>query len=1324
MGWLSRLNPFAPAPTDAAKAIRVLESRLEKLTKESLEPIDPPFLKPSDYYDDWYPERRAFPRGYPQDKKYGENWPIIRHEEDLRLARGTSRLLSETNPLCIGFLNHVTNFVVGSGFKWHVGLKGQKGDKDNKDPAVIEGQRFLDDFRALNGWGDTGEVSVGDGTDDDDSPSTDLEAEAYSSAMSDGEFFLRLFPGDGSTNGVPMVRRVNPECVYCPPGEMQQGPWSFGIETDPDDRQRRLNYHVADPDDYPANGEIVRAGEIVHLKLNSVSDVKRGVPDFWPLEHEARHIRKLWQNMSEVSAILSAIAYIRQHAAGVTGTQISRIVDATATGRDFRVPLSGDRAGGDSYRSYTRMDGGTVIDVTNGQEWVPPPIAAGIPGFTQAMQATLRIFGLRWGCPEYFSGDASNANFASTLVAGGPFERATQRRQRQFRIFQGNLASRVLLFGVKAGRLKREDVQRLSIAIDPPAVAIANKSEDTSRRATLNQAGVLSVRTWAAEEGLDPEAEAAQIKAEKAAAEPPPGMGGGGPGAPVPGGEPQPDAGGGMDLATLLGEDKRRVSKAVRESFNETDHPRDDNGRFVSGSDVADAKGDPAKEKALRDRVTDPEQRAKLDAELGGGAKSGPTPQEAAADRLYAAEYETWGKIEGNLESDIDTPEALARATDEVDENRRMLDQFAYELADTLAEIGASDKAVDGVRAVLKKGLPVVDKLGEQYKAAAAELLATNRAMEAAEREESEYEYQAEEDDPEPEEDGEPVEPPDPNDYRYDITQDDDAPDVPDKPDQADYKYDIGTDSNAPPDPDDTEPAEPAPDADEEEWDAYYAARDEWQADYKAAKEERAEYEAEQKAKAKAKYKAAKAEYKAAVKARDQYEAEKTAEWDAKYDAAAEAHEAGRRPVKPPPPVDRTPELQAATKAAQKAVAAAERKTAAVVYRYDQAVSDLEGRLHDYATTQAEKVDYPMSESVITEATPTTEAVEQPDPEADDVTDAGLVSMAMLKAKLTGDDDLIDQLAELADDPDGLQSLLDELAIASAPKEEAEGPGRTPPRPGLVWKDATKRWVRDPEAGGVKKPKAGAAEPKAKAPTKAQQAKATKAANMATAKDAVQAALADPSSVQPEQLSQLAGHLKTMTVAELKGHLQGVIGKVPKTKGAIVDRLIEHVKGGGGAKPAGKPDITSHSDDELRAEFERRFGKVSAPAERPAEQPAPAPRQQQPKAEPKRAELPEAAKAVVADVEQHIRQWANGGEWQQRYDEANEAGSIDQMYADHQQRVSALMGQLDAAGLSGQQWKDIGQRVAGYRDKTGAAARLSVLDKLTQPIRILIGRKL
>jgi len=230
------------------------------------------------------------------------------------------------------------------------------------------------------------------------------------------------------------------------------------------------------------------------------------------------------------------------------------------------------------------------------------------------------------------------------------------------------------------------------------------------------------------------------------------------------------------------------------------------------------------------------------------------------------------------------------------------------------------------------------------------------------------------------------------------------------------------------------------------------------------------------------------------------------------------------------------------------------------------------------------------------------EAVEQPDPEDGDVTDAGLVSLAMVKAKAEGDDELLDQLAALADDPEALESLLDQLAIDAEPKQESSSAGRTPPRPGLVWKDATKRWVRDPSA------------------SKAAPKKTAKAANMATAKGAVVAALADPSSVQPEQLSDLAGHLKSMTVAELKGHLKGVKGKVSGTKLQLVDRLLEHVKGGGG-KAAAKPDITSFSDDELRAEYERRFGggakpAPAEPAAAPAAEPAAA-AAEQPKPEPK-----------------------------------------------------------------------------------------------------------
>jgi hypothetical protein len=52
--------------------------------------------------------------------------------------------------------------------------------------------------------------------------------------------------------------------------------------------------------------------------------------------------------------------------------------------------------------------------------------------------------------------------------------------------------------------------------------------------------------------------------------------------------------------------------------FNPADHPRDDHGRWVSTGEVSAAKADPAKAQALRARVTEPGQRAKLDKALEG----------------------------------------------------------------------------------------------------------------------------------------------------------------------------------------------------------------------------------------------------------------------------------------------------------------------------------------------------------------------------------------------------------------------------------------------------------------------------------------------------------------------------------------------------------------------------------------------------------------------------------------------------------------------------------------------------------------------------------
>jgi hypothetical protein len=74
-------------------------------------------------------------------------------------------------------------------------------------------------------------------------------------------------------------------------------------------------------------------------------------------------------------------------------------------------------------------------------------------------------------------------------------------------------------------------------------------------------------------------------------------------------------------------------------AFSEGDHPRDDHGRFVSKGELSRAKGDPAKAAELRARVTDPEQRKKLDAAIGeDGDAPAPAKPAPAADRAARAE--------------------------------------------------------------------------------------------------------------------------------------------------------------------------------------------------------------------------------------------------------------------------------------------------------------------------------------------------------------------------------------------------------------------------------------------------------------------------------------------------------------------------------------------------------------------------------------------------------------------------------------------------------------------------------------------------------------
>ena len=111
--------------------------------------------------------------------------------------------------------------------------------------------------------------------------------------------------------------------------------------------------------------------------------------------------------------------------------------------------------------------------------------------------------------PEYLvSADAGNANYASTLVAESPFVKAAEAGQAFYvETFREALWK---LVAARAANSRLSD--RVRIAVQSPRVSTRDRESETRIRRMLHDAGLLSKQTWAAQEELDYETEAANLR--------------------------------------------------------------------------------------------------------------------------------------------------------------------------------------------------------------------------------------------------------------------------------------------------------------------------------------------------------------------------------------------------------------------------------------------------------------------------------------------------------------------------------------------------------------------------------------------------------------------------------------------------------------------------------------------------------------------------------------------------------------------------------------------------------------------------------------------
>jgi lambda family portal protein len=439
-------------------------------------------------------DRQRVAPSVPSDRRHGENWPIYRTEQELAEFRAASRILCEDNGYARGLLRNLTNYVIEKGYTYTAQSKEGVPDADEKvpgkqDPGPVKkyedrAQKWFDRWAKRVKW-----------------PSR--QREAFRRTNRDGEAFIRLFFNDDGTTD---LRFVEPEQVRNPPGGTVQDGWSFGIRhkmTPAEDVETIEEYYVLYQDASTAKngqelGEYVPASEMVHVKSpDTDSNLKRGHPVFYGDTLNALHrASQLQRAISIGSAVRAATAEYWVYEFG-TESQIGQIV---AGQREYERtdPVTG-RA-----EQIERKVPGTTRHLPDGIKPYWPPGVTGVTDHIQAGQADLRLAGTAFSVPEFMvSGDASNSNLASTLVASAPVTRAAETDQEHYEGPFLDIIDRSAVHAVEKGKLPSDLLDLVEFVADPPKVIHRDAMQTAHVDQIYVMMGAKDRQTVAAELGLD-----------------------------------------------------------------------------------------------------------------------------------------------------------------------------------------------------------------------------------------------------------------------------------------------------------------------------------------------------------------------------------------------------------------------------------------------------------------------------------------------------------------------------------------------------------------------------------------------------------------------------------------------------------------------------------------------------------------------------------------------------------------------------------------------------------------------------------------------------
>ncbi len=413
------------------------------------------------------------------------NWTLLgasTHQltgEERAELRDQARKLVRENPHARNILRLLEAYVVGEGLRLSFTLPNRNGtqpDRKQTEPIRKLWNQFLDANRAHFSF-----------------------REYARRVWRDGECFVRIY---ADTNWPPQVRFIDPEWI----GPTSASPDSQGIETEPGDVETVRYYLKIDPN----NGELIEripANEILHSRIGVDSNEKRGVSFFASILDSLDQFQQWQETELRARKLQSSIVLWRKVQGGPA--QANALAQAAKTGTLPGIPQDVNQE---------RVRPGSILTTSAGTEirFLQPDT-----NFGDAIPlGRMLLLGIASGAgiPEFMlTADASNGNYASTMVAEGPAVKLFQCEQNYFCGEFERLWKRLMQEAVFQNRLEEDWLEQIELHWSKPELVSRDRPRERQADVALINAKVLSRAAVQRKENLDPQQIQREIEAENKA---------------------------------------------------------------------------------------------------------------------------------------------------------------------------------------------------------------------------------------------------------------------------------------------------------------------------------------------------------------------------------------------------------------------------------------------------------------------------------------------------------------------------------------------------------------------------------------------------------------------------------------------------------------------------------------------------------------------------------------------------------------------------------------------------------------------------------------